>query len=90
MPKQEYLTPNAAAAYIGSTENSLRWMRSKGGGPRFHVIGTGRSRIRYTRAALDEYVAGRTNAQIVRAETAATKRVEKQKGLTEARLSVRP
>jgi hypothetical protein len=33
------LTTNEAAAYIGSTENSLRCMRAKGYGPRFHKIG---------------------------------------------------
>ena len=78
MIEEEYLTPQEAAAYIRSTENSLRSMRCTGIGPAFHVVGTGRSRVRYRRADLDAYLASRIE------------RLEKEKGLTGARLPVRP
>jgi len=88
MPEEEYLTPKEAAAYIGSTDASLRWMRSKGVGPRFTKPDGWHAR--YTKADLDEYVAGRAHAHVAHAELAARKRAEKEKGPAEARHPARP
>jgi hypothetical protein len=43
-----------AAAYIGSTRNTLRAWRARGRGPRFHNVRT--RMIRYHRDDLDDFV----------------------------------
>jgi hypothetical protein len=57
MHEEELLTAKQAAAYIHSSENSLRWMRSKGVGPRFTKPDGWHAR--YSRADLDAYIAER-------------------------------
>jgi hypothetical protein len=87
MHDEEYLTPKEAAAYIGSTENSLRSMRSTGIGPK--VTRPNGWRPRYAKADLDEYLAGRAQTHVAHAEAAARRRLEKERGLTGDE-SVRP
>ena len=48
------LTPKEAAAYLGSTENSLRSYRSVGRGPKFMKVG---SAIMYRESDLNAYFA---------------------------------
>lgn len=50
------MTPAEAAAYLGSTEGTLRWMRCKGMGPRFQKDG---GRCFYMTEDLDAYRAER-------------------------------
>lgn len=50
------MTPGEAAAYIGTTEGTLRWQRCRGGGPPFHKEG---GRYFYLRRELDDYQAAR-------------------------------
>ncbi len=53
---QGLMTPVEAAAYIGTTEGTLRWQRCRGGGPSFHKDG---GRYFYLREELDAYQARR-------------------------------
>lgn len=53
---QGLMTPIEAAAYIGTTEATLRWQRCRGGGPQFHKDG---GRYFYLRDELDAYQAAR-------------------------------
>lgn len=49
-----WLDTEEAAAYIGSTVNTLRAWRARGRGPKFHNIRT--RMIRYHRDDLDEFI----------------------------------
>jgi len=52
-----WLTPAAAAQYVGRTVGALRALRQRGGGPAYYRM---RSRIRYRVADLDSWLdAGR-------------------------------
>lgn len=53
---QGIMTPTEAAGHIGSSENTLRWQRCRGGGPPFHKDG---ARYFYLRDELDAYQAAR-------------------------------
>ncbi len=65
------LTPRQAAAYIDSTENTLRSMRCTGHGPAFHRTDDG-FRIYYLKPDLDAYLADRPNRR--RGRTGVTRR----------------
>lgn len=49
---QGVMKPTEAAHYIGTSENTLRWHRCRGGGPPFHKDG---GRYFYLRDELDAY-----------------------------------
>lgn len=51
-----WLDTEEAAAYIGSTLNTLRAWRARGRGPKFHNIRT--RMIRYHRDDLDDFIRG--------------------------------
>lgn len=53
---QGIMTPTEAAEHIGTSENTLRWQRCRGGGPPFHKDG---GRYFYMRDELDAYQAAR-------------------------------
>lgn len=53
------MTPVEAAAHLGTTENTLRWHRCRGGGPPFHKDG---GRYFYLRDELDAYRAKKKRA----------------------------
>jgi hypothetical protein len=59
---EELLTPKKASKFLGGIpEASLAAMRSRGGGPAFVRISTGkRGRVAYTRRALLEWIAKQT------------------------------
>lgn len=57
---QGILKPVEAAAYVGTSENTLRWHRCRGGGPPFHKDGC---RYFYLRDELDAYLAARGRGQ---------------------------
>jgi excisionase family DNA binding protein len=52
-----YLTTVEAAAYLGLSPHTLNMWRSESRGPGYMKFG---GRVRYTRAALDAWAAGRT------------------------------
>ena len=57
-PNPEYLTPQAAGRYLGVTERTLQSWRRAGTGPEYHKLGGGRlGRLRYSRTALDTWMA---------------------------------
>ena len=51
-----FLKPAEAAAYIGSSVSTLAKLRIYGGGPTYHKVGRS---VRYSRAALDVFMAQR-------------------------------
>lgn len=53
---QGLMTPTEAAEYVGTSENTLRWHRCRGGGPPYHKDG---GRYFYLRNELDAYQAAR-------------------------------
>jgi hypothetical protein len=53
---QGLMTPTEAAEYVGTSENTLRWHRCRGGGPPYHKDG---GRYFYLRNELDAYQATR-------------------------------
>ncbi len=57
--EREWLSPRDAATYVGLSRSRLEELRHKGGGPRFHRLGTGRgASIRYRRRDIDAWVEG--------------------------------
>lgn len=52
------LTTDEAAALVGMKERTLRVWRMKGQGPAYVKLGNGR--VRYSRQAIDEWVAANT------------------------------
>jgi predicted DNA-binding transcriptional regulator AlpA len=53
-----FMTPAAAADFLGVAEGTLRNWRVKGGGPLYRKLG--RKLVRYTKADLLEWANGRT------------------------------
>ncbi len=60
-PAAAYLTPQAAARYLGITERTLQAWRQAGTGPEYIRLGGTRfGRLRYSRTALDRWMASQT------------------------------
>ena len=58
--QKTWMTADEVAEYIGITITSLSLWRSEGRGPRYSKLSDGRrGRIRYNRAAVDEWMASR-------------------------------
>lgn len=63
---KHYWTVNEAADYLTqvlglhTTASTLRTLATRGGGPKYHKFGR---MVRYTRAALDTWIAGRLSPE---------------------------
>lgn len=70
LEQENSMTPRQASKYVGITENTLRFWRSRGAGPRYFKAGE--KLIRYRLTDLDRWIESRLSAPGTSAEQVGT------------------